>query len=155
MNAPAKDDKELQERLQKLMTREIGLMRELHSSMQQEQDSLLHSDTKRLQAVMQERETLVEVMLEVRNQRIDTLRALATSIGEMDEKQTELTEEACHAVLERFASEQSCEVLILRDQMLSLLEAMTTQVNRNSYLLQAKVKSTRQLIHRLNPDDPN
>lgn len=141
--------------LRPLMQREIALMRELLSSMEAEQQALLKGDAEQLKEVITAREPLIETMSEVRNQRIEALFSLALEHELTLDAQGQLTEEICHEILTLYANGECCEILGLRDQMLALIEAMKEQSSTNNYLLKSKIDTTRQLIQRLHPDDPN
>ncbi len=141
---------EIEQQLQSIMKREIGLLREFLGSMESEQQAIMVNDTALLKSIFKERDPLLEQLLKVREQRIGILKVLAGVSEDGDAEGQEAMEKL-------FDSDviKSPELFMMRDQMLALLEKMQVHFGRNNNLLGKKVDQTRKLINRLHPADTN
>lgn len=141
--------------LKNFMRREITLIREMLSSMQREQDTLLLNNTLGLKSIMKEREELFEAMVHARNQRMQGVKNLAhllllDSADKDYDGQWEKGGYLDHLLLT--SGSEGSELLWLRDQMLALIEKMNEKNSRNNYLIQNRIRYTRQLMQRLDPN---
>lgn len=145
----------IRKNLKEVMSREIQLMRELLSNLNHEQEAHLNNAPEMLRAVLREREPITETLAEARQTRIDLIYELA-DLGSKDvEEDGEINEEKSLAVVMEYAGEESCEILLLRDQMLALLEQLRTISARNNYLVQHRLDHTKNLLNSLQPANPN
>ncbi len=119
------------ENLEVVMRREVAILRELLSSLHQEQQALIHGQAAAVREVHKSREALVEAMSEARSERLD----LIARLGEI--------------------TAEHCEIVSLRAHLIELLDAVRLQTTRNNGLLENKVQMTHQIIHQLQPKDPN
>ncbi len=144
---------ETKKTLKEVMSREIRILRELLGSMYEEQQSHLTNNIEVLKTLLKDRERLLSAMAKEREDRLQLIAHLYKLL-----KGKELEKNDEHEsldILTEYASAESCEILMLRDQMLALLEQMTEQGNRNNYLLESKVSNTKELLRRVHPADPN
>ena len=145
----------IRKRLKEAMSREIPLMRELLSSLSQEQEAHLSNAPELLRSVIRQRELISEALTEARQARVDIIYELADLSGRDVQVDGEINEEKCFALIMEYAGSESCEILLLRDQMLALLEQLRTISARNNYLIQHKLDHTKNLLSSLQPHDPN
>lgn len=122
------------ESLEKVMRREIAILRELLGSLRQEQDAVLHNAPASVKELQQQREEIIEAMATARGQRMDLLEGTSWEHGES------WTHE---------------ELAVLRQQMVNLLDAVKRQTERNNHLLNGKVQLNKQMMQQLQPKDPN
>ena len=143
----------LREEIILLMKQEIAIMRDILSSMQEEQEALLHNDTVRLKKVMEKQAPLVDQMMPIRQQRLERLKIVAESKGfpveNVEEVSIETQQELTTSSIWECIGPEWVSVLSLRDQLVALLEALRDQAQKNNYLIQNKVSLTRQVVERL------
>lgn len=113
--------------LSELMSREVYILREMLSNMQQEQEAILNNNTDLLKQVTYERELMIDSMFKLR------------------EKKFEQIEDA--TIFE------DPELSSFKDQIIAILDKLKRQGLRNSYLLENKVAFTKNMIYRLHPDE--
>lgn len=146
---------EIQEKLKKSMKKEVSLMREVLANMQEEEQAIILNEMEILQQVMKKREPLLCFMMQLRDTRVKEMKNLACSIG-LDRVSESLFEkkEDLDQLLDTSCS-TNCEILSMRDQILSLLEKMNAQNLRNNYLLKKKVDFNKDLIDGLSGGNKN
>ncbi|MDF2577035.1 MAG: FlgN protein [Chlamydiales bacterium] len=146
--------KSAQKRLQELMQREIAVMREMLSSMQREQDSLLLNNVNVLQMIMKDREAIFETLMSIRNERIEEVKLVATLLYKAKgyPPNNDGQEKKLEDLLDPTSSE-TCEIFLLRDQLLALLEKINEQNSRNNRLIQNRIRNTKELMRRLYPNE--
>jgi len=159
MNDDAKDNNELlveaaKKQLKEVMSREITLMRELLSNMNEEQQAILKNDPEALKAIMKNREPMIDALFECKKHRDKEVKVLSDSAHIATSIDGDLPPDAIKTILQG-NDVLSCEILTLRDQILALVEQMQKQNERNNYLLQNKVYLTKEMIRRLYPNDDN
>lgn len=136
------------------MSREVGVMRELLSSLVQEQTAILANNTEQLNTTLKAREPQMDALLDCRKRRCDLMRAVAHGEGPpplIDEDLSENTLDILHT-----HDNPDCSgILMLRDQILELIEKLQEQTDRNSYLIRNKVAMTKEMIRRLYPGSDN
>lgn len=138
--------------LKETMEREVGILREMLSSLRQEQQAIIHNDTDTVKAVSKDRETLIDALYrcrEKRNRLMKQLKYTLTETVDGDINKSTLEE------LLKDSPTGGCEILSLREQILSLVDNLKKQSERNSYLLENKVYLTKEMIRRLYPDNKN
>ncbi len=145
----------IQKSLREVMSREIRVLRELLANMQSEQQCHLNNDPETLKQVLGQREPLVQHLAEDRDHRLKLISELATALKKEIPEDQEIDTELSLELLKDYADEESCEVLLLRDQMLALLEQLRNTNGQNNYLIENKLSHTKELIQRLHPADPN
>ncbi|MCH1429962.1 MAG: flagellar protein FlgN [Chlamydiales bacterium] len=131
MVALSEEQVRVKQELIQVLKREINYLRELSSSVSQEQQMILENNTKQIGSVITEREELLTNLVKVREKRI---------IGERS--YTEL--------MNAKASEDQ-EIQVYFDQVSELLKRMHNQTFRNSYLLKSKVLFARDLFEKVQP----
>lgn len=118
---------ETEERVISLMNREVMLSREILANMHGEERALLSEDDGALEVVLHERSAPLQELMEIREERLDAELALEQQWGsDVDLKQTSLNI--------NYQDIESFEVLILRDQLVALIEKMNMQQHSNYYL---------------------
>lgn len=100
--------------LQSWMKKEIMTMRELLANLHQEEISLRSHDMEALQVLLQERSCLISYLGNFRSMRLIYTRRLAKLDAEPSEE-----------------IGQTCETLILRDQIIALVEKINLQNRQN------------------------
>lgn len=141
----------IHENLKQVMSEEVSTMRELLSNMEQEREALLTNNMSHLKDIMDERKTLFHQIVAIREGRIMWVKKLVKSFREesIDDGQCSNIRDF-HELLKDNGS-HSCEILCLRDQILSLMERMNTQNSRNNYLLTHKILRTYNFLESLTP----
>jgi len=112
--------------LQNIMKKEIDTMRELLGNLHQEEMLIIQKEVSHWKQLMEERGHLIEQLSYLRQDRI-----AATGILEA------INNAHPNVPLEELLppdSENSCELLALRDQMFALLDRMNLQCSRNEML---------------------
>lgn len=140
----------MQEELESVMEREVRVLREMLSSIQLEQEALLENDADKVRTLNLEREAIAEELQMGRARRKDLLKNIGQTLGLPEGDDRHIL-----ALLQEYMGAENCSLLSIRDQMLSLLEQIEKQHQRNNYFLEKKVQRTRRLMERLRPEDPN
>lgn len=115
--------------LQQSMKKEIETMREILGNMHEEEITLISKDMVAKAHVMEERAKLIQRLTSLRNARLEAtqkLESLAFPHGVPKEIPLEKLLPSEDAA--------TCETLMLRDQMMALIERMNLQSNRNELL---------------------
>ena len=141
--------------LRELMDREISILRELLSSMREEQQILVENRAEQLKHHMEKREPILKAMAEHREKRLELIKELYISLGHEIKEGEEIDDKESLSILTEYASAESCGILVLRDQMLALLDELTSQTNRNNFLIENKLSTTKEFLTQLHPSDPN
>lgn len=115
--------KEFQERLQASMKQEISTMRDMLANMRQEEASLLAGDKIAWNQIMIERSSLLSRLYQLRSE-----RSLATTLLEA------MAEEAALPFDNFLCTQDNCEILSMREQLMALVEKMNLQNIRNHTL---------------------
>ncbi len=145
--------KETKVALKEVMGREIDVLRELLGSMYEEQQAHLQNNPSTIKSLLVQREKMLQTMAREREERLILVAKLYELLT--GEDLDEQDEHESLDILREYASSESCEILILRDQMLALIEQMTEQGTRNNYLIEGKIAHTRELLQRIHPSQPN
>ena len=129
----------LQELIAKLMTREVILSREILANMRQEEDALLSHDDSALRQIMSKRDAPLQELMSVREDRIDSVKELVhmihhLKVGQKNPRQLIKEKNEQIASLLDGPGDEGCEVLILRDQLIALIEKMNLQNSSNIQL---------------------
>lgn len=146
---------ELRTSLKDIMNREIATMREMLSSLQMEQEIHLRNATDKLRPLLNQRQDITSALSDLREKRLKVLGRLAVSSGKQWSPEASLCEESCIAMVLEHAGPDSCEIVLLRDQMLALLDQLKSYTERNNYLMAHKIEQTKQLMHTLGPKPKN
>ena len=152
---PSEQIRAIRAQLKESMTREISVMRELLHNLQQEQEAHLSNQIEQLRAVLRQRQEINGAFTECRQVRLDLMQAMADSAGRNVMVEGAMDEEKSMALVMEFAGSESCEIMLLRDQMLALLDQLKSLTNRNNYLIEHKLHQTKDLLKRLQPSNPN
>lgn len=138
--------------LQETMEREVGVLREILSSMRQEQQAIIHNDAELVKTISTDRESLINVLYRCREKRNKLMKQLTHTLT------AQMEGDICKSTLEEILKNSptgGCEILSLREQILSLVDQLKKQGDRNSYLLENRVYLTKEMIRRLYPDNKN
>ncbi len=111
------------------MQNEVALTRNLLANLHQEELSLLMHDRHSWNQVLEERATILKRLAPCRQARMEAIKKLS------GERVEHLKEPALEELLP-LHDENSCEVLLLRDQIMALTDRMNRQSNRNQLLFQ-------------------
>lgn len=111
-----------------LLKREVDLMREILASMYEEERAIVDQDPRALQMVMQKRDAPLQNLMSVREERGQKIKELLLLLNGHDKK--ELTD------LLESKGLGSSEVLLLRDQIIALIERMNVQNATIDHLMQ-------------------
>jgi flagellar biosynthesis/type III secretory pathway chaperone len=141
--------------LKDVMNREIRILRELLGSIYEEQQAHLTNNINGLKELQTQREQLLQKMANERETRLVLVSRLYELLTDGAQGSSSLDEHECLDILTEHASSESCEILMLRDQMIALIDQMTEQGNRNNYLLEGKISHTKELLQRIHPPNPN
>jgi len=131
MVALSEEQIRVKQELIKVLKREINYLRELSSSVSQEQQMILENNTKQIGSVIAEREELLTNLVKVREKRI--------------------IEERSYTELMNAKASEDQEIQVYFDQVSELLKRMHNQTFRNSYLLKSKVLFARDLFEKVQP----
>jgi hypothetical protein len=129
---------QLQTRIAELMSREVALSREILATMYEEEGALLAHDDPALQQIMSKRDLPLQELMKIREERIDSVKQLSQTIIQKDGGNGQLvgaSEELRASALIDAAGEQSCEVLVLCDQLIALIQKMNAQNTSNNQLI--------------------
>lgn len=123
---------DVQEEVTLLLKREVVLMREILSSLYEEEKALLEKNPKALQEVMLDRDKPLQDLKEIRAEISEKMRDLILSIFPKGKilKETNLIE-----FLEDHGFE-TCEIMLLADQIVALIEKMNIQTISIDHLMQ-------------------
>ncbi len=124
-DAISNERKAIHEILQSSLKQEIGAMREMLTSMQQEELTLLAKDRKAWTQVMLERVGLLTRLCELRSTRIEVTHRL----------------ESINGSAPNLIKEEDCEILSMRDQLTALIEKMNQQNIRIHTIEAGDIKS--------------
>jgi hypothetical protein len=113
------------------MQKEVNLMRDLLTNLHQEELSLLMHDRSSWNQIMEERSKIVQNLSSWRTMRMEAIHKLSRLFLEKKAQKDSSLEELLPS-----QDENSCEILSLRDQMITLMERMNTQNSRNQTLYQ-------------------
>jgi len=105
------------------LRKEIDMMREILGNMLQEEISLLQHDKEGWTKLMMHRAELYGKLCEARDKRLEATRQAFP-------QEKELPFEKLLAI----GDANSCDILVLRDQMIALIEKLNTQSSRNELL---------------------
>ncbi len=111
------------------MRKEIEIMREILGNMHQEEYFLLSGDKVSRDHVVEERSLLLKRFNDIRQKRIfntEALESLSFPNGDLEKVSLE------ECLLQ--SDENSCETLLLRDQLVAIFNRMTIQNSRNQLL---------------------
>lgn len=116
-----------QECLKESMHREINLMREMLSSLYQEESFLLEKDTCAWNSLMEDRAHMIEKLKEFREGRDLAVKTLA---------EFSIEEEGKGITLDTILSdeEEVCEITLMLDQLMALTDKINKQNSRNHSL---------------------
>lgn len=118
--------------LMRAMTSLVKVLRELLANMQEEHKAILEQNAFIFPQIMNQRDTLINVMQESRqtmNQELDLLSASHPGLSQLENEKEKLMN------LPQFVGEDRVELLTLRDQVLALIEKMENQNTSNNVLL--------------------
>jgi len=128
----------LQAYIADLMAREVLLSREILSSMREEETALLTHDDSALQETMSKRNAPLQELMSIREDRIISVKELAFLLFKSRSnelaKKNQQTEPFSFKDLLDLSNVESCEVLVLRDQLIALIEKMNSQNSSNRQL---------------------
>lgn len=148
-------EKQIKDRLQEVMSQEVHLLRELLANMDLEQNAILLNDTGSLKAVMEQRESHLYKIGQMRQERLQKIEELAVLIHGDKEGKNLVKSSADLDLLLSSLDSDSCVILSLRDQIVGLLEKMNERNTRNNYLLQNKISFNKEMIESLYPKEEN
>ncbi|NCF71014.1 MAG: hypothetical protein GWP59_04850 [Chlamydiales bacterium] len=131
MVALSEEQIRVKQELIQVLKREINYLRELASSVSQEQQMILENNTKQIGSVIAQREDLLTNLVKVREKRI--------------------IEERSYTELMNAKASEDQEIQVYFDQVSELLKRMHNQTFRNSYLLKSKVLFARDLFEKVQP----
>jgi len=120
------------------MQHEIRLMREILANMHEEQEAILETFKEKLVAIMQARKELFNELVKVRTLRMNSVQTLATLLSQGNGERLFSEKEGLTTLLAN-DSDEACEILSLRDQMVALVEKMNEQNCRNSDLVKHQI----------------
>lgn len=124
------------------MSKEIYALRELLANLQAEQHSLLAQDNISMQQILKDRSLLIDHMQEWREKIIADIKALGMMM-KIDFKDTaEISITEWLSMIIDIVGHEHCEILTLRDQILSLVDRIERQNSRIHYLLDLKASNT-------------
>lgn len=138
---PAKD---LYVELRDVMSREIGVMRELLSNIETEQQALLVNSTDKVKQTLRLRDPMMDELLKQRHSRIELLKKIVDD---------EVPEQERFSHLAKESDVNISEIIALRDQMITLIDRIKSLSSTNNYLIQNKVAFTKELIRRVHPKE--
>jgi hypothetical protein len=122
---------EVQEEVILLLKREVVLMREILSSLYEEEKALLEKNPKALQEVMLERDQPLQDLKDIREEISQKMRDLLFSL----KFKTHLNDSiSLIGFLEKNGFE-TCEIMILADQIVALIEKMNKQTLSIDHLM--------------------
>lgn len=120
---------EAHDNLKDSMQKEIRVMREILANMHQEEMSLVRHDTFAWNQIMQDRFSMIQKLSTFREERL-----LAThKLEVLAQQQLDGKKATIEQILPPH-QEESCEILLLLDQILALTERMNRQQSRNETL---------------------
>ena len=125
---------DLQGLIARLMAREVILSREILANMRQEEDALLIHDENALRQIMSKRDAPLQELMTVREERIESVKQLAFMTYHLKGRQNIKEEPLTVDNLLDGPGDDGCEVLILRDQLIALIEKMNLQNSSNLQL---------------------
>ena len=144
-----------QNKLEVLMRREISILRELLGNMQEEQNALVSNDVEGLKNIMDTRHPLMDLMLQVRQQRLDVFNILAElrdiPIASFEHSSAGLES----SLLWDCIGDECCEIISLKEQIIALLEKIQIQSNQNNYLIENRIALTKKIVEQLQHNDKN
>jgi hypothetical protein len=126
--------------LRRMMEMEIETMREILANMHQEEVSLVQKDKTAWSHVIQERSNLMEKLGDLREKRLSTTEDLKKIFFPQGNTETITFEEIIPC-----QGEESCDLLILRDQITALIDRLHLQHSRNEalfYLSNAELETS-------------
>lgn len=127
-----------------LLKREVVLMREILASMYEEEKALVERDSKALQYLMMQRDAPLQDLMQVREERGQKIHELVSLLNENGHKK-KMSAYDLTALLESRGLE-SCEVMVLRDQIIALIEKMNEQNTTNDHIMQQSVNFWKNLM---------
>lgn len=127
---------ELQEQVIKLMSREVALSREILANLYEEEAALILHNDQALQRILSLRDQPLQELMEIREERIDKVKEFASLIFKKNQAiDPEKKENSSQSLLETIDVEE-CEVLVLRDQLITLIEKMNLQNCSNLHIVE-------------------
>lgn len=127
------------------MTEEVHLMREILANMHEEQQALLNVRKDELVVIMQRRNGLFCQLVEARYRRFMAMQSLTRLLSGGDTERLFSEEEGLEALLAS-DSDDACEILSLRDQMVALIEKMNAQNRSNQDLAKHPVQPSKNYV---------
>jgi flagellar biosynthesis/type III secretory pathway chaperone len=146
---------DLQEALKKIMNREVHVLRELMNNMRREQEVHMNHEVAYLRPLMDERESIFHAIMEIRETRIGLMEQIADIIGVELSLEGKIDQQRGLDLLGELKGPFSNEISSMKVQIISLLDQLKTQTEKNNYLIQGKLSRTRELMQRLSPKDKN
>jgi flagellar biosynthesis/type III secretory pathway chaperone len=138
--------------LKEVMKREVSILREMLGTQSEEQQAILTNDTETLQRVMKGQEGVMAALLERRKHRIALMHDIVEGHPHYNLERSKGNDEVAESLIYKHGSDD-CELLVLREQMLTLMEQIKVQTERNGYLTKNKVALTKEMIRRLYPNN--
>lgn len=154
MQTPHAPFKELVKQLRPIMQREVSCLRDILSNMREEQECLIANNTTKLAQVVNHRENFVESSLDLREQRKKILSSMF-KIMNIQDKESKDQERIFINKLAHQEGEETCLVLSCKEQLLSLMEALRIQNERNSYLIEQKIIFNKDLLNQIYSKEEN
>lgn len=136
------------------MRREVSIMRELLSSLKAEQKALLEGRAQDVRNIIGRRESLVQMMVEARDRRVENIKNLAGEQS-IDFDEEMLKDKGWFAKFVASDMANELDLLLLRDQMVELAKQVKNYQLQNNNLLQNKIAFTRGVMNSLQPREKN
>lgn len=144
-----------QKDLKHYMQNEINLLREILGHMKEEQHHILMNNAEELKRVTKERDLEIDHLTEARKLRILSIRNLALAVGcKLTTTKDGVSFEELSKLLIN-ESDESYEIVSLRDTTVTLLDKIRDLSSSNNYLLESKITLTKKLISNLGPKESN
>lgn len=122
---------EIQANVTDLLKREVVLMREILSNMLEEESAFIEKDPKALQDVMIKRDAPLQALMKVREERSEKIREF---LHLLDPQEKSVSTKNLISLMDAKGLE-SCEVSVLQDQLIALIEKMNIQHSSNDNLM--------------------
>lgn len=122
----------MHEKLKESMKKEITTLREILANMHQEKELLILNDSANLEKILNERSDMLCRLDTLQSERLKAIKHLSEA-AHLDSLSLEQ--------LLPLEEEESCETLLLQEQLTSLKEKIEEQSHENSFLKQNRIPS--------------
>lgn len=144
-------DHSIDKRLEKAMEEEVKTLRDVLTSVLDEQQAILANRTEDVRQSLGKRDRLLETIERLKQRRMLLIEELRHSVGNRYDAHNEGSEMQDLLTLLHLYADDHPQISKLRDEVIQILQEVQVQTSRNSFLLKKKVDTTKTMLDELQP----